>query len=422
MIISVSDTTAAQDDRFHRFGLIEWWDQAKLLNARVVVIGAGALGNELIKNLALLGVGRVFVADKDRIENSNLSRSVLYRAADNGKPKATVAAAAAKAIYPDIKSHAFDGDVIHALGAGVYRWADVVLGGLDNREARLSINRHCFRVGTPWVDGAIQQIEGVARVFVPDQRRDLLDKLPEPVAEPPCYECTMSDRDWQLLKHRRSCNGLSRDEMKGGKTPTTPTISSIIAGVQCQETLKLLHGLPSLAGHGWTFVGLSADGFQTQYPRKPDCTAHDAPDSIVELDVGVRDITLRELLRRGRQHAGDGASLELGREILAQFACPACGDVEPVYASLASVPASRLACPKCSAPVRGVQTIGTIRGDEDFLDRTPADIGIPPFDIVVARSRGRAVGLEFTPDAREVLGELYEPAEHVADAGGLEWA
>src|SRR5262245_61243299 len=90
------------DDRFHRFKLIGWWDQNKLSRAKVLVIGAGALGNEIIKNLALLGIGNLLVADKDRIENSNLSRSVLYRESDAGELKATVAARSAKEIYPQM--------------------------------------------------------------------------------------------------------------------------------------------------------------------------------------------------------------------------------------------------------------------------------------------------------------------------------
>src|SRR5215218_7184502 len=95
------ELTSAQTDRFHRFKLIGWWDQSRLSRARILVIGAGALGNEIIKNLALLGVGNLFIADMDKIENSNLSRSVLYRASDNGADKATAAAAAAHDIYPD---------------------------------------------------------------------------------------------------------------------------------------------------------------------------------------------------------------------------------------------------------------------------------------------------------------------------------
>ena len=140
-------TDVENDGRFARFELMGWWDQERLASARIVVIGAGALGNELLKNLALLGIGNVFVADLDNIENSNLSRSVLYREADCGRPKAEVAAERARDIYPEMRVQSFVGDVVHDLGLGIYRWADVILGGLDNREARVAINQSTARAG-----------------------------------------------------------------------------------------------------------------------------------------------------------------------------------------------------------------------------------------------------------------------------------
>jgi molybdopterin/thiamine biosynthesis adenylyltransferase len=176
-----SEADAGIDDRFSRFRLISWWDQSRLAAARVLVVGAGALGNELIKNLALLGFGNVLVVDLDAIENSNLSRSVLFREADCGSSKAEVVAARAKDIFPDIKARGLRRNIVYDLGLGVYRWADVILGGLDNREARVAINRAAARVGKPWIDGAIERLQDVARVFDP--------------ATGPCYECTMSEVD-----------------------------------------------------------------------------------------------------------------------------------------------------------------------------------------------------------------------------------
>src|SRR5215472_9328786 len=85
------------EDRFSRFRLIPWWDQNKLKNARVLVIGAGALGNEILKNLVLLGFERIVVVDLDRIEESNLSRTILYRGSDVGSFKADVAARSVRA-------------------------------------------------------------------------------------------------------------------------------------------------------------------------------------------------------------------------------------------------------------------------------------------------------------------------------------
>src|SRR6187401_475877 len=140
-------------DRYGRFRLISWWRQEKLAAAKVLVVGAGALGNEVLKNLALLGVGHVYVIDYDTIESTNLTRSVLYRASDAGKSKAERAAAAVKAINPDVKVHAVNGNVIADLGLGVYAEMDVVIGCLDNREARLWINRQCWKLNKPWVDG-----------------------------------------------------------------------------------------------------------------------------------------------------------------------------------------------------------------------------------------------------------------------------
>ena len=165
-VLKLSDVDA-EDGRFSRFELIGWWDQERLAQARVLVIGAGAIGNELIKNLALLGIGHLFVADLDRIENSNLSRSVLFREADCGRMKAEVAAEHARDIFPQMRTQAFNGNIVYDLGLGVYRWADVILGGLDNREARVAINQAAARTGQSWSDGAIERLDGVARVFDP---------------------------------------------------------------------------------------------------------------------------------------------------------------------------------------------------------------------------------------------------------------
>ena len=80
------------DDRYGRLRLISWWRQERLAAASVLVVGAGALGNEVVKNLALLGVGTTYLIDLDVVEASNLSRSVLFRSEDAGQPKAEVAA------------------------------------------------------------------------------------------------------------------------------------------------------------------------------------------------------------------------------------------------------------------------------------------------------------------------------------------
>ncbi|MFO0908797.1 MAG: ThiF family adenylyltransferase [Isosphaeraceae bacterium] len=228
------DLVIDDDDRYSRLRLISWWRQERLAAARVLVVGAGALGNEVIKNLALLGVGHTLVIDLDAVEASNLSRSVLFRQSDGGRAKAEVAVERAREINPDVSFRAIRGDVITDLGLGLFADVDLVIGCLDNREARLWVNRQCWKVGTPWIDAGIQEIQGVVKVFVPPDSA--------------CYECAMTERDYQLLNLRYSCPLLRRDEILAGKVPTAPTIASMMASLQVQEALKLLHDMPVEAG------------------------------------------------------------------------------------------------------------------------------------------------------------------------------
>src|SRR5258708_26879124 len=107
-----------EEDRFSRLGLIPWWNEEKIRAARVLVVGAGALGNEILKNLALLGFRQIVVVDLDRVETSNLSRSVLYSEQDIGKPKASAAADAVRRILPGAQLTAINANLLHDVGLG----------------------------------------------------------------------------------------------------------------------------------------------------------------------------------------------------------------------------------------------------------------------------------------------------------------
>ena len=381
------------EGRFHRQTLIEWWDQQRLANARVLVIGAGALGNEILKNLALVGVGAVFIADMDTIEHSNLARSVLFREDDIGRAKAPVAGRRARELYPDLRVQPFAGNIVHDMGLGVFRWADVTICGLDNREARVAVNRSCLRVGRPWVDGAIERLDGNVRVFLPDSGA--------------CYECTMNETDWRMLEARRSCSLLTRRQMLEGRTPTTATSSSIIAGFQCQQALKLLHGLPIEGGSGIVVNGQSGDIYTVIYPRKDDCAAHGSLARIVELPQDSSGITMAGLLARAREDLGPEAYLELSRDVLHELACPACERREALFVSLGMVTEADARCPHCGAD-RVPLLLHSLYGDEEFLGRTPAGMGLPPYDIVTARSAEGEIGYLIAGDRALALGAVAD--------------
>lgn len=382
-----------EEDRYSRLRLIPWWDQERLKNATIMVVGAGAIGNELIKNLALLGIGRILIYDMDAIENTNLTRSVLYRAKDVGRYKAEVAAERATEMNPDVKAKAFIANIIDDVGLGVFRRMNVVLGGLDNREARLSINQSCYKVDKPWIDGAIEALNGFARVFVPGQGA--------------CYECTMTETDWMLINKRKSCALLTHEQMEQGKIPTTPTSSSVIAGIQVQEMLKLLHAdrhLPTLAGKGYVFNGLTHDSYVVEYQRKEDCMSHDTYENIVEKPWSARTTALKDILLEIRSELGEKAILDFDRDIATTAKC-SCGEHKDLFTPVHKLKGNTLVCPKCGKQMT-FDSMHSIKGDEDFLDKTPLEIGIPLLHIVGGRVGMQTTYYEFTSDEEEVFAEL----------------
>lgn len=383
-----------EENRYSRLELIPWWNQELLHNSTVMVVGAGAIGNELIKNLALLGVGKIVIVDIDKIEQTNLTRSILYRMKDVGKYKSQAAAEAAMEINPDVKAICLNQNIVTDIGLGVFRSMDIVLGGLDNREARLAINQSCYKVNKPWIDGAIEVLNGFARVFVPPG---------------PCYECTMTETDWKLINKRKSCALLTHDEMLEGKTPTTPTSSSIIAGVQVQEMLKILHNdrnLPTLAGKGYVFNGLTHDSFVVEYQLKDDCMSHDLYDNIKEMDWSAREITIRDILEQAYRDLGNGAIIEFDRDIATIATC-VCGHTKEIFNTVNRLRGKDIVCEKCGKSMQ-FETVHTINGEEDFLDKKLYEIGIPLYHIIAARKGINYVYYELSKDKNEVLGEILK--------------
>ena len=354
------------DDRYSRLRLISWWRQDRLRSARVLVVGAGALGNEVVKNLALVGLGTIYLVDLDRVEPSNLSRSVLFRESDSGKPKAAAMAARAVELNPDVQVIPIHGDVIMDVGLGLFATVDLVIGCLDNREARLWVNRQCWKVGKPWIDAGIQEIQGVVKVFTPPDSA--------------CYECAMTERDYQLLNLRYSCPLLPRDEIQAGKVPTAPTIASMMAALQVQEALKILHGLPVAAGSAHVYNGVGCQFYTTKLPFREDCLSHETYPSHHELDLGS-SAPVEELFERARGRLSGPLRLVLDRELLVALACPRCDRREVVMRPRRLMRASAAVCPGCGR--EALPEFASAVEERTAAAALPLSrIGIPPYDIV----------------------------------------
>jgi len=241
-----------------------------------MVVGCGALGNEVLKNLAMMGIGHILVVDFDVVEADNLSRSVLFTRDDalSGRRKAEVASERLRAINPMIEVTPLCGDIAYDVGLGIIRQMDVVIGCVDNRWARFCINRLCLRAGKPWVDGGIDGLEGTARVFIPGQN---------------CYACNLGPEGQRDLAYRMPCAGTVRRNIAAGKASTTSITASIIGAVQVQEALKLLHqealsddSLTSLVGRMFCYEGEHLTTRTVDFKGyDDDCPEHELWDPII---------------------------------------------------------------------------------------------------------------------------------------------
>ena len=381
-------TISLNEGRFARFQAIRWWDQSLLENARVLVVGAGALGNEVIKNLALLGVGRITIVDMDHIETSNLCRSVLFRDGDQGESKAVVAARAAEALYPQVRAVPLVGNVLSDIGLGCFRWAQVIVGALDNREARVFVNRASVQVHRPWIDGGLDVLSGIVRSFAGP--------------ETACYECTMSQVDWDLLAKRRSCSLLARQASVEGGTPTTPTTASVVGAIQAQEVVKRLHGMEALNGQGFVFEGLTHNSYQVNYPISPDCPWHEPPTPIETMAAWGSDTLLRDVWAWGAERLGGLDAIDLSRELVECLDCPACGRSRQVLQSIERIGEDQAVCEACGGEYVP-RFLHSLDGDSALLDMSIGDLGLPAWDIVWPRKGDKAVGVEFSADRPDVL-------------------
>lgn len=202
-------------NRYLRHNLIDWFDQEFLKTLDVLVIGAGAVGNEVVKNLSLLGVGKICIVDMDSIEIHNLTRSPLFNESDVGKLKAEVARDAAKKLDPNCAVSSICGEFWNKVSFKRLQQSSVVFCCVDNFDARIKINRLCSLLGVDLINAGIDS-RFVAVEIYPFMRDE----------NSPCYECGLPLSTYQRLAERFSCGYLKKVAFEEKKVPTTVITAS----------------------------------------------------------------------------------------------------------------------------------------------------------------------------------------------------
>jgi len=220
--------------------------QQRLLEGRVLLVGAGGLGCPVAQYLAAAGVGHLGIVDDDVVDVSNLQRQILYGTADVGRPKAEVAAERIRALNPDVEvtlhQTRLTSENAEALLAG---W-DVVVDGSDNFPTRYLVNDACVLLGIPCVYGAILRFDGQAAVF--DAKRG------------PCYRCLFPEPPPP---------GSVPSCAEGGVLGVLP---GLIALVQATEALKLVAGIGEpLIGRFLQYDALELSFREFRFSKDPEC-------------------------------------------------------------------------------------------------------------------------------------------------------
>lgn len=367
------------------FTLLSWFKKERVGDARVLVAGAGALGNEVIKDLALFGVGHIFVVDFDRIEVSNLTRSVLFRETDafEHKFKAEVAAQRAMEINPQIKVTPIVGNLFSEVGLALYKSIDVIIGCLDSRLARYQLNRMAMRAGKTWIDGSIENLTGVVKVYTPGIS---------------CYECGLSREEFNIIMLRTGCADVVRSQTSQGRVATTPISASIVGAVQAQEAMKIIHQgcyegdkLPftTLQGKMWRYEGLTNTTNSYRFASwKKSCPAHEQWSNITPIPDMSADMTIAKAFSVLKEKLGVRA-LEIN--LMNNKFIEAIVSDRPEKEFNVMIPESKLDILISETPELRKLSYKTIfhkkfyeniDADFPFKDLTLKQIGIPYFDVI----------------------------------------
>jgi adenylyltransferase/sulfurtransferase len=219
------------EDRYSRIKLVTGIDIRAIRNARVCVVGAGALGNEVIKNLALYAPSRLSVVDRDYVELSNLGRCFLfdYKDAEMRRSKAKAVSRNVGRINPDCKIEPVHEDAA-ALDSGFFSQYDVVIGCVDNIRTRLHINSNCYFSEVPYIDGGIDGLYGRVQVILPPDGA--------------CYECTINSTHMARIDLGYSCTGREAN-VPGRQIASEPSVCGIVGSLQTLEGLRVVSGILS---------------------------------------------------------------------------------------------------------------------------------------------------------------------------------
>jgi len=215
------------EDQFDRIKRIGWINIPKINKANVLVIGAGAIGNEVIKDLALSGFQKITIVDMDHVVKSNLSRCLFFREEDV-KNKIYKVEAVKKRVSEFSKKVKIEAvpKKLEELPEKFYKKFDIIFGCVDNIMARMKINGIAYHYNIPYIDGGTHGMLGKVQVMIPPSS--------------PCIECNLNVSHFKHIEELFTCSGREDTTVFEPKEPAEITTTAVISAVMVREGMKII--------------------------------------------------------------------------------------------------------------------------------------------------------------------------------------
>jgi molybdopterin/thiamine biosynthesis adenylyltransferase len=265
----MTDFTESQIDRYARHILLKevgGEGQRKLLDAKVLVVGAGGLGSPAVLYLAAAGVGTIGIIDGDVVDLSNLQRQVAHTTERVGVAKVESAMIAAHAINPDVTVVPMNDRIDASNALDIISNFDIIADGSDNFETRFLINDACYFAAKPLVSAAILRFDGQIATYKAFQKSD--------DGHGPCYRC------------------IFRDPPPPGQVPSCAeagvmgAMCGMMGSMQTTEVLKEIMGIgESLSGSLMVIDGLSSEFRKIKVKADPGCPLCGDNPTITDLSI-----------------------------------------------------------------------------------------------------------------------------------------
>ncbi|MDR2511731.1 MAG: ThiF family adenylyltransferase [Bacteroidales bacterium] len=356
----------------------------KIKNTKILVIGAGAGGNEVLKNLALMGFGNFTIVDFDPIEDSNLSRTTLFSKGDIGKSKAEIAAKALQQIslHESPKIQGINAK-IQDVGKQIFLDNDLVICCVDTMDARAYINDWCVRLKKPLFEMGFERFTVQISFFPNEQPTDA------------CLREVIGFGDFTGT--RQSCSKLKMVDKELAHIPTIQVAAALAGVLVATEIIMFLKDESRLQNKVLQYAADYHRILEIEYPQSEKCHLHESINyQKFKSDLNNKN-TFKDLLTELKNKFNADFYINWNEEFIYSMECESCNKAMIIKKFKSDVYDKDRWCPECADKYNeseGVKAKWIINKElfltnpnhKLFLELPISDFGIKEHDIVVVNN------------------------------------